>query len=267
VPAGFQEIGSPGREGRATPEFTRYLRVLIYKAARDCGYKALPPILFEDWRKFTPPPLLALLSGAKTEDNWIQLHLSSEYLDATSLCNRHWNQGEENLEGIDGPESFFDLLVENPRKSPGHPWQNKTMRNARALFNAYTDLSDLTKDFASLVALPWTPELSLFIRRFAQAKTTPILPDAPEQGRTKRGKRSGPRGPRKSSTVRRSAIKLLKSEGFIIRKACKKLKEMRVPLPSKRNQDIYGKYGWVEWFDQDRKAFYKQWSADLKRGV
>ena len=248
-----------------TPEFTRYLRVLIFKAARDCGYKALPPILFEDWRKFTPPPLLALLAGAKTEDNWIQLHLSLEYLDATSLCSRHWNQGEKNLEGIDGPESFFDLLVENPRKSPGHPWQNKTMRNARALFNAYTDLSDLTKDFASLAALPWTPELSLFIRRFAQAKTTPILPDVPEQGRTKR-RRSGPKGPRKSTVIRRSAMMLLKSEGFKGEEACKRLTQMEVPIPGKRLQTSY-EGDWVQWFKNDSKAFYKQWHIDHKRGL
>lgn len=249
-----------------TPEFTRYLRFLMYKAARDCGYKALPPILFEDWRKFTPPPLLALLSGARTEDNWIRLHLNSEYLDATSLYNLHWNQGEGNLEGIDEPESFFDLLVENPRKRPGHPWQNKTMRNARALFNAYSDLRDLNKDFASLAALPWTPELSLFIRRFAQAQTTPILPDAPEQGRTKRGRRSGPKGPRKTTVVRRTAMMLLKSEGLRGEEACKHLTQMGVPLQSKRLQEIY-EGDWVRWFKNDPKAFYKQWHIDLKRGL
>jgi len=248
-----------------TPEFTRYLRVLMYKAARDCGYKALPPILFQDWRKFTPPPLLALLSGAKTEDNWVQLHLNPEYLDATSLYNLHWNQGEDNLEGID-EQSFFDLLVENPRKKPGHPWQNKTMRNARALFNAYTDLSDLNKDFASLAALPWTSELSLFIRRFAQATTTPILPDVPEQGRTKRGRRSGPKGPQNSTVVRRAAMMLLKSEGRRGEEACKRLTQMKVPLPGKRLPTIY-EGDWLQWFKHDPPAFYKQWHSDLKRGL
>ena len=39
----------------------------------------------------------------------------------------------------------------------------------------------------------------------------------------------GPKGPRKASANRRTAIKLLKKEGFIGLQACKKLKSMKVP--------------------------------------
>ncbi len=75
----------------------------------------------------------------------------------------------------------------------------------------------------------------------------------------------GPKGPRKASANRRTAIKLLKQEGVGGLEACKKLKALKVPLHSERLQTLYGKFGWDKWFDSDSGAFYKQWSADLKR--
>jgi len=78
-------------------------------------------------------------------------------------------------------------------------------------------------------------------------------------------KSGGPKGPRKASGTRRTAMRFLKKEGFSGFKACKKLKELKIPLQSERLQTLYGKFGWDKWFRSDSKAFYRQWSADLKR--
>ena len=75
----------------------------------------------------------------------------------------------------------------------------------------------------------------------------------------------GPKGPRDASIARRTMCKQLKREKVTGRKACERLKELKIPLASETLRTCYGKWGWVEWFDQDPKAFYKQWSADIKR--
>ncbi|MDA2924120.1 hypothetical protein MYX65_05600 [Acidobacteria bacterium AH-259-L09] len=90
-------------------------------------------------------------------------------------------------------------------------------------------------------------------------------PQASASKKKARKKKPGPKGPRKASCNRRTAIKLLKQEGFSGLEACKRLKDMNIPLPSKRLQTLYGKCDWVHWFHNEPKAFYKQWSADLKR--
>ena len=87
-----------------------------------------------------------------------------------------------------------------------------------------------------------------------------------EAQKSPRRRKSGPRGPRPQSVARRSAIKLLKSEGLKGEIACRKLEELGVPLASKALQEIYGDCGWVSWFKHDRKGSYGQWSADLTRG-
>ena len=81
----------------------------------------------------------------------------------------------------------------------------------------------------------------------------------------KKGKRPGPRGPRRQTQLRRAAIKLFKSQGITGREACRKLNEIPIPLPSKRLVEIYSN-DWLKYFDFNPDAFYKQWSADLKRG-
>ena len=91
------------------------------------------------------------------------------------------------------------------------------------------------------------------------------LPQASESKEKGTKKKPGPKGPRKASANRRTAIKLLKQESLSGLEACKRLKDMKIPLPSKRLQTLYSKCDWVQWFNFDPKAFHKQWSADLKR--
>ncbi len=85
-----------------------------------------------------------------------------------------------------------------------------------------------------------------------------------EQARAKVLKRRGPKGPRKNTTLRRSFIKLLSSEGIKGREACEKLTQQGIDLPSKRLREIY-ENDWVKWFVTEPQDFYRQWSADLKR--
>ena len=84
--------------------------------------------------------------------------------------------------------------------------------------------------------------------------------------RQKLKRRPGPKGQRPSTIARRTAIKLLKAQGKTGKQACARLDELKIPLPSKRLREIYNN-SWVEWFNFSPDAFYKQWSADLKRGV
>ena len=60
-------------------------------------------------------------------------------------------------------------------------------------------------------------------------------------------------------------FKLLKKQRVTGLEACKKLDSIKgIPIPSKDRRILYNN-SWVEWFHNDPKSFYKQWSADLKR--
>jgi len=85
-----------------------------------------------------------------------------------------------------------------------------------------------------------------------------------EQARAKVLKRRGPKGPRKSTILRRSHIKLLHREGIKGREACERLTAVGIDLPSKRLKEFY-ENSWVMWFDTKPQGFYRQWSADLSR--
>jgi len=89
---------------------------------------------------------------------------------------------------------------------------------------------------------------------------------APARKQKNPGKKGGPKGPRKATILRRSAMMMTKSDGLKGEEACKHLTQIGVPLPSKRRQEIY-EGDWVQWFKNESKAFYKQWHIDLKRGL
>jgi hypothetical protein len=76
----------------------------------------------------------------------------------------------------------------------------------------------------------------------------------------------GPKGPRKATLARRLAIKFLSNQGLTGIEACRHLRTMNIPLPSKKLRLIYREKNWDEWFQHDSQAFYRQWSADLNRG-
>ncbi len=257
---------------RMTPAFFTLIRVLLYKAVRDCGYKAPPPITFDDW-KMTP---VNQLSGG-TAEKWVTRYVSQNLLTVESLYSESWNDDLNVLEGIKEEEDFYPFLIENPVGELQHRWQNKTKRNASALFYAYKDLCEVVEDFAALVDLAGrepTYELLLFIRKIAETKSTvPVLSDPAVEtiDRSKRSsskikkRRGGQKGPRKQSILRRSVIKLLNSQGIRGRQVCERLtNEYKIPLPSKKNQEIY-EGDWVKWIDTNPQGFYRQWSADLKR--
>jgi hypothetical protein len=75
----------------------------------------------------------------------------------------------------------------------------------------------------------------------------------------------GPKGPRLQTNIRRTTICFLSKQQISRRQAAQTLKELRLFLPSSRLRTIYGNCEWVKWFNSDTQAFYKQWSADLKR--
>jgi len=102
-----------------------------------------------------------------------------------------------------------------------------------------------------------------FFKTKAEIEQVP-LPEESENPEGKSAKRRGPKGPRKSTILRRSHIKLLNSEGTRGREACERLTQQGIDLPSKRSREIY-ENSWVMWFDTKPQGFYRQWSADLKR--
>jgi len=102
-----------------------------------------------------------------------------------------------------------------------------------------------------------------FFKAKAEIEQIP-LPEESETPAGKSAKRRGPKGPRKSTIPRRSHIKLFNREGIKGREACERLTALGIDLPSERLQVIY-ENSWVKWFDTDRQAFYRQWSADLWR--
>ncbi len=71
-----------------TAAFFTLICVLLYKAVRDCGYQALPPITFNDC-KTTP---VNQLSGGIVLDKWIRDHISRRILDAPFLY-KSWDGG------------------------------------------------------------------------------------------------------------------------------------------------------------------------------
>ena len=91
------------------------------------------------------------------------------------------------------------------------------------------------------------------------------LPEQSAKSGGKKAKRPGPKGPRQQTIKRRAIMKSLKGRGITGREACRKLNEIGIPLQSGRLREIYND-DWVEFFDFETNAFYKQWSADLKRG-
>jgi len=81
---------------------------------------------------------------------------------------------------------------------------------------------------------------------------------------SKNRKRRGPTGPSKSTTLRRSTIKMLRKDGITGRRLCEELDKRKIPLPTDNLNFIY-KQSWVKWFDSDKTAVQRQLSADFTR--
>jgi hypothetical protein len=85
-----------------------------------------------------------------------------------------------------------------------------------------------------------------------------------EESKSKR--KSGPRGPRPEVIKRRLAIKYLYEKGIKGRKACAKLTDEGISLPTKELQIKY-RGNWLRWYEADKQAVYRQISTDRKRAL
>jgi len=88
------------------------------------------------------------------------------------------------------------------------------------------------------------------------------LPEGDKQTKTR--KRRGPKGPRKSTTLRRSTIKMLRKDRITGRRLCEELDKRKIPLPTDDLNFIH-EQSWVKWFDSDKTAAQRQLSADFRR--
>jgi len=77
-------------------------------------------------------------------------------------------------------------------------------------------------------------------------------------------KQRGPKGPRKPTILRRSTIKMLRSDGITGLRLCEELDKRGIPLPTDNRNFIY-EQSWVKWFISDKVATQRQLSADFTR--
>lgn len=136
-----------------TSAFKEYLRQWLSEAVKNNRFRGpnwpITPITFEDCEKEQDPiiRLLGTHGGGEepiTLDIWLK-EVVSQLLDVSKLFEEVWDQKTQTLKGIRSKLVFLRFLVENPLGEPEHPLQNKTVKNAEALFRANKEIVKLRK--------------------------------------------------------------------------------------------------------------------------
>jgi len=128
-----------------THAFKEYLRQWLAEAVKNNWFRGpIWPITFEDCEKEQNPIIRLLGTHARDEepitlDIWLK-EVVSQLLDVSKLFEEVWDQKTQTLKGIRSKLVFLRFLVENPLGEPEHPLQNKTVKNAEALFRANKEI-------------------------------------------------------------------------------------------------------------------------------